>query len=218
MRHTVMRTPLKLLLAGLIAILLVSSVAAQDDSENAIQAKESFNSAIETIQSGDTSAAITLYKGAIALDGTLTDAYLNLGSIYFAQKSYADAATMFKKLTEIAPNDPVGFSNYGKVLAVMGKNTDALAAYQGALAADPDHVEAYKEIGKIHFEAKQYDESITALKEYTKRVANDPYSYYLLAAAYKKKEDDKNAIANYKKAIEFNAVHFESLRDLGESS
>ncbi|MEE9442943.1 MAG: tetratricopeptide repeat protein [candidate division Zixibacteria bacterium] len=216
MKYFAAKPILKILSLGF-AIALISSgavLAQEADDEKTIQAKESFNTAIESMKSGDTAQAIGLYNAAITANPEFTDAYLNLGSIYFAQKKYGDAGTNFKKVTELAPNDPVGFSNYGKVLAAQKNNDDAVTAFEGALAADAAYAEANKELGKLYYSAKEYDKAITSLENFIKLDTKDYYTYYLLAAAYKKAKNYNKAVENYKAAINLRSNHFESIRNL----
>ncbi len=226
MKHSVTNTPLRFTIIALLVVAFsFSSVLAQDASEGldkANQAKESFNQAIEYAKNGDTTTAISMYKGAIDLDETLGDAHLNLGSLYFAQKKYRDAEATFQKYTELNPSDPIGFSNLGKVYAAQKKNTEAQAAYEGALTADPDYSEANKELGKIYYsmgkdDKTKYDDCIVALEKYTAKVTNDHYAFYMIGAAYDKNKDYNKAIAAYKSAIGVKANHFESLRNLGRA-
>jgi tetratricopeptide (TPR) repeat protein len=216
MKYLVEKPTLMIFFGGLATILILSvNVLAQDaDDENTILAKESFNAAIESMKSGDTTQTIGLYNAAITSNPEFTDAYLNLGSIYFAQNKYGDAATNFKKVTELTPNDPIGFSNLGKVLVAQKKNADAIAAFEGALTADAAYGEANKELGKLYYSAKEYDKAITSLENFIKLDTNDHYAYYLLAAAYKKTENHNKAVENYKAAINLQSNHFESIRNL----
>lgn len=220
MKHSVTRTPLRLMIIALLVVACSFSTAFAQDAEgaldNANQAKESFNQAIEATKNGDTTTAISMYKGAIQLDETLADAHLNLGSIYFAQEKYREAEETFKKYTELNPGDPIGFSNLAKVYMVQNKNAEAQATYDAALAADPEYSEAYKELGKIYFDMKNYDKSVESLQKYTDKVTNDYYAFYLLGVALDKKKQYNDAIAAYKQALGIKPNHFESLRNLGK--
>ncbi|MCK5126481.1 MAG: tetratricopeptide repeat protein [candidate division Zixibacteria bacterium] len=217
MKYSFTRFPLKLLCASLLmAALLFSGAIAQDEGvDKANQAKESFNTAIESVQKGDTATAISLYKGALELDNTLVDAHMNLGSIYFAQKKYKEAEGSFKAYTDAKPSDPIGFINLGKLYSVQKKITNAQAAYEGALAADENYAEAQKELGKLYYSAKKYDDCIGAMEKYTAKT-DDYYALYLLGAAHGKKKSYNKAIESYKKALAVKANHFESLRNMGK--
>lgn len=220
MKHSVTNTPLRLLIIALFVVAFsVSTAFAQDanqDTDKVNQAKESFNGAIEAVKNGDTTTAISMYKGAIQLDESMADAYLNLGSIYFAQDKFKEAETTFKKYTELKADDPIGFSNLAKVYMVQKKNTQAKTAYESALAADPNYSEAHKELGKIFYNMKDYDASISSLQKYTTAVTDDYYAFYLLGAALEKKKQTNDAVAAYKNALKAKPDHFESLRNLGK--
>ena len=101
-----------ILLVISLTFLLTGWVYSQDTGK----AKENFNLGLAEEQKGNTEMAVKFYEAAIASDAGFADAYLNLGSIYFNQKNYGEAANNFKKVTELDPNNADGFTNYGKVL------------------------------------------------------------------------------------------------------
>ncbi len=201
------------LLAFVLTVALFCSGSAQ--AQDTEKAKENFNLALEEQKKGDIEMAVNYYEAAIASDPGFADAYLNLGSLYFEQKRYKEAAENFKKVTEVASDNPVGFVNYGKVLYVQKKDEEALAAFQGALKADKSHIEAEKELGKLYyFRLKNYDESIKSLEKYLKSDSTDSYANFLCGMACKKKKDNSKAVSFFGKAISADPNHFESRYNL----
>lgn len=218
MRTIDLKKTLWIMTWGLCLMLLSGGPVFGQASENA--AAESYNMGIQAAQKGDTTDAITYYNAAVTADADYTDAYFNLGSIYFAQGKYAESAKNFKKVTELSPASAEGFANYGKVLFVQEKYDDALAAYTSALEANPDHFEAVKELGKLHYKkgSKQnpeaYNRAIEMLEKYLKHDSTDSYSYYLNGMAYKQKKNNAKAIENFQKAITYDPNNFESLNSM----
>lgn len=196
-----------LLLVIVVAALLTGPVYSQDTEK----AKENFNLGLEEQKNGNTETAIKFYEAAISNDANFADAYLNLGSIYFEQNLLDKAAENFKKVTEIAPDNALGLTNYGKVLYLQKKDQEALAAFQSALKADKDNIEAEKELGKLYYlRLKNYDESIKSLEKFLQADSTDSYAYYLAAMAYKKKKNNNKAVGYFNKAIDLDAGSFES--------
>ncbi len=190
-----------------------SGMALAQDGETSNAAKESYNLGLEAQQKGDTLDAITYYKAAITADANLSDAYLNLGSIYFAQKQYGEAMINFKRTTELSPTDGLGFSNLGKSYYAMKQYDNALSAFQGAASADPSNSAVKKEIGKIYYNLKNYDECIKAYEDFFK-TDTDAYAFYQCGMAYRKKKQSNKAITYFKKAVVANPNHFGSQYNL----
>jgi glycosyltransferase involved in cell wall biosynthesis len=90
-------------------------------------------------------------------------AYLNLGNIYqeFHQK---EAITIFEKVTQIAPDYPQGYFNYGAALKTAGLYDQAIAAYQQAIALDPHYAFAYQNLGVVLMKTGHISESIQSFK------------------------------------------------------
>ncbi|MDD4050812.1 MAG: tetratricopeptide repeat protein [candidate division Zixibacteria bacterium] len=200
---------------GLLAVICGNGSLYAQDPQDAEKGKESFNQAITIIKTGDTAGAVVAYQGAIKMDPTMSDAYLNLGSIYFAQNNLEKAAENFQKVTELTPTNAVGFLNYGKVLTAQKKLDLALAAYQSAQQIDPSNLEIEKEIGKTNFKLGKMDDCIASLEKYVKGDSTDGYSYYLMGMASKKKKNDAKAMEYFKTAINRNPDDFESVYNLG---
>jgi len=84
-----------LAITAILTLLIVPvTVMAQEDDQ---EAKRVFNAALEAQQEGDDSTAVTLYQGVIATDPNFTDAYINLGSIYFEKNDYGRANLISKR-------------------------------------------------------------------------------------------------------------------------
>ncbi len=211
------------LMGLLVAALGAATIMAQEPTESA--AAQSYNLGIQAEQKGDTTDAITYYSAAITADPNYSDAYFNLGSIYFAQNNLEKATINFKKVTELSPSSADGFAAYGKVLYAQGKFQQSLDAYQQALTNDPNYTEGIKELGKLYFKmATQsskasereefYNQSIDNLKKYVAKNPNDAYSYYLMGMAYKRMKNNNKAIEDLTKASDLDPKDFESIYSL----
>jgi tetratricopeptide (TPR) repeat protein len=100
------------------------------------------------------------------------------------------------------PNDAQPYNVRGAVLGRAGRNEEALADFDKALAIDPNFAQAYANRGLIHRQLKRYDR---ALADYNKAIEIDP-NY---AAAYvgrgmvkRAKGDALAALEDFNKAIE----------------
>ncbi len=188
-------------LAGLLAVLLISSssVFAQNDEAN--KAKELYNQAIET---SNATEAEKLYKAAISHDPTFIDAYINLGALYFSNKNYDEAAKTFKQATEKDPKSADAFVNLGRVNYTLRRWAEAESAFNSAIALDPKNADYYKELGKVYYKLGRdnYSQMIDAFQKCHANGGGDYLTYYLIGKGYKEQGDNAKAIAAYKTSIE----------------
>ena len=82
-----------------------------------------------------------------------------------------DAASAFKRVTELNPTYADGFNNLGVTLKEQGKLDEAIAAYNKALSIKPDYAEAYNNMGNALQDQGKLDEAIAA---YNKALAIKP--------------------------------------------
>lgn len=127
-----------------------------------------------------------------------------------ARKVKKDAAA--QKLFNAALNE-------GRKLADHGKNPEAIAAFQRALAIDPTGVRALSEMGLAHYRLKQYAEAEAAMRKALKG-ARDPgqrgRSYYNLGLILEGKGDAKGAVAAYSDSLKarYHQIVLDRLRKL----
>jgi Flp pilus assembly protein TadD len=83
-------------------------------------------------QQGELDRALAEYQWATRLKPDDQSAIEGTGLIYLAQQNYYRAIVDFRRLTELAPNNPRGYHNLG--LALKGRNRDkeAIAALEQA--------------------------------------------------------------------------------------
>ncbi len=81
--------------------------------------------------------AIEHYKSCIALSPGFSPAYNILGYAYRQAENYEEAEKVFKKYTELIPNDPNPYDSYGELLMKMGRFDESITQYRKALAIDP---------------------------------------------------------------------------------
>jgi len=125
---------------------LGTALGAADRSEEAIAAfNESvaikpdygaawYNLANLHARDGDHRRAIEVYEIALEHAPKLVPAWFNLGMVYRIIGEYGRAAGAFARATEIAPNDAESQLAYGDTLLGLGRNREAVDAYNAALA------------------------------------------------------------------------------------
>jgi len=89
------------------------------------------------------------YQRAIKLNARYSEAQNNLGTIYYAQKSYRRAVGQYKKALAISPESASVYSNLGTAYFARKNYKEAAEAYQKALAINPDVFEQHSSYGVL---------------------------------------------------------------------
>jgi tetratricopeptide (TPR) repeat protein len=92
------------------------------------------------------------YEKSLKLKKDYVEAMNNLGTVYYAQKSYRRSISWYKKALKIAPNESKSASiymNLGTGYFARKKYDDATKAYQVALQMDPQVFERHGNYGVL---------------------------------------------------------------------
>ncbi|MEQ1879109.1 MAG: tetratricopeptide repeat protein [Bdellovibrionia bacterium] len=87
-----------------------------------------------------TSAMESLLK-AVQLDGSLSEAHVFLGQIYFRDQDYGKATQHFYAVLKARPTDPIALSGLAESRLQAGDTNGALEAIKRAVSAYPDKIE-----------------------------------------------------------------------------
>jgi serine/threonine protein kinase/tetratricopeptide (TPR) repeat protein len=132
---------------------------------------------------------------------TNSRAYQKLGAFYFGHRQYDRAATMFRRMTEIAPDDPRGFNNLGGALEAQGRYDDAMQAYKHSLALGPTSL-AWSNLATCDYFLGHYAEAAAAAEKATKLAPDYWLLWANLGDAYRWMPDSKSKALNaYQNAI-----------------
>jgi tetratricopeptide (TPR) repeat protein len=110
------------------------------------------------------------------------------------------ALASYRRVTELEPDNSVGYENIGATYMYTGRFDEAIAALQQALERQP-HYATYSNLGTVYYFKKQYED---AVKMYEKAVELNPNDEVLtgnLADAYRSSNQREKATATYNKAI-----------------
>jgi tetratricopeptide (TPR) repeat protein len=172
-------------------------------------ARKMYREAIDTFRQGPAGDAVLLnkigiayhqllqldnarksYEQALRLKPDYMEAMNNIGTIYYAKKSYRRALTWYGRALKLAPEDsksaPI-YMNLGTAYFARKKYDDTTKAYEHAIALDPDVFERHGTFGVM-------------LEE---RTVQERAKYHLyLAKLYAKDGRDELALQYLRKALE----------------
>jgi tetratricopeptide (TPR) repeat protein len=78
------------------------------------------------------------YERAVKLKPDYAEAINNLGTVYYAEKSYRRAINQYHKALRLSPRSATTLSNLGTALFARNQLDEAIKVYQQAVAIDPD--------------------------------------------------------------------------------
>jgi tetratricopeptide (TPR) repeat protein len=117
--------------------------------------------------------AIARYERAIALNPGFPQPYNQLGYAHRFTGQLEQAEKVFRKYVEILPNEPNPHDSYAELLMKMGRFQDSIAAYEKALAVDPQFVPSYVGIANDQVFLGKGDEARRTLAKLRDRVARN---------------------------------------------
>jgi eukaryotic-like serine/threonine-protein kinase len=164
------------------------------------------------LDSGDLRRAAEELAAALECDpaGCWTNFYY--GVCAYRMRRYDDAIAAFSVCIGAAPNVAGCFYNRALAFAAAGETDSAMRDYDHALAIDPGHALAALNRAMLHYERKQFDQSISDLRLALEHGA-DPATVYYNRALVHMAVGDPSAIEDARRAVDFNPAN-ESARTL----
>ena len=87
--------------------------------------------------------AMDAYKKVLNLNPGAAGALVNLGTIYYRQRKFADAEQYYKRAIEVDPTYPLAQFNLGNLYDEQNRVKDALEHYRRALQLNPNYADAH---------------------------------------------------------------------------
>jgi tetratricopeptide (TPR) repeat protein len=127
------------------------------------------------------------YEKAVKLNPKYAEAVNNLGTVFFAKKSYRRAIEQYKKALRLHPDSSSVLSNLGTAFFARKNYDEAAKAYQEAVAIDPEVFENHSTQGTL-----VQDQSVEERAKY----------HYYLAKTFAKAGTKDRALQYIRKALE----------------
>jgi len=97
--------------------------------------------------SGDSDAAISLHRQAIAVDSTRAEPHNNLGFELARVGEHRRAVEAYERAILYEPNDPVAYFNLGNSLYQLERASEAIFSFERALRIEPEYPAAENSLG-----------------------------------------------------------------------
>jgi tetratricopeptide (TPR) repeat protein len=146
--------------------------------------------------------ALEVYRGVVARDPEFPPGQLALGDLLYRsgnadRRRYAEAKPPLEKYVQLMPDDPKGWSVYGRTLAQLGQRDAALDAMNKAEKLGDKTKEMYTMRARVNIDRKNYD---AALADY-ERGEPQPEDELRIAQLYVLKGNPAKAESLYSNII-----------------
>ncbi len=184
------------------------------------------------LQTGDLKTAERDFADALKTTPAFYPAETSLGYVELARKDPKAALPHFDRSLELNPQhgDISTFIGRAESLLALGREADALAAFEAAVAADPSQTELARRVEVLKFRgveqglarareaarAGRLDEAIAAYTTAISSSPDSPFLYRELAAIERQKGSGDAALANFRKAVALDPTDAKSLSQIGD--
>jgi tetratricopeptide (TPR) repeat protein len=104
------------------------------DPKDKVQVLEQYRAAVAHVRKGDPEAALTQFRGIVAMDPVMADVWSEIGGLELRLGRPEAALGAYKRLVEVAPHDPAALISVAETLLALGRVEEARA--QATLAAE----------------------------------------------------------------------------------
>jgi tetratricopeptide (TPR) repeat protein len=149
---------------------------------------------------GDPAGAEKAFHRAIELEPSFA-VFNQLAALYYDLGRYGEAAEMFRRATQAAPDSARAFSNLGGTETMRCNYSAALEAYKKALAIDPRYSSAASNFGMTQLWTGHPAEAVSSLEGAARQTPSDYQVFGNLGDAYRAHGEPAKAHDAYARAI-----------------
>lgn len=182
------------------------------------------------LQAGDLKGAEREFSAAVAAAPAFYPAEVSLGYVEIVRKDPKAALPHFDRALLLHPGDVDAQVGRGQAFLALGRNADALAAFEAAVALDPTLTDIARRVDVLKFRTQQEDlgrareaaragRADEAIREYTRAIASSPDTSFLyreLADVERQKGDADAALEHFRKTVALDPFDAKALTQIGE--
>jgi tetratricopeptide (TPR) repeat protein len=171
-----------------------SAPSRQAALESRVQAL--FFEAVKMEERGQTQDAVAHYETILTLDDCHAPACINLGTIQYNRRQFAEAESLYRRATAADPNYALAFFDLGNVLDELLRLPEAIEAYTTAIRLVPHYGDAHYNVALAY---ERIGDRRAALKHWTTYIKLDPigpWSNHARIQAHKILEREKLAVVH----------------------
>jgi tetratricopeptide (TPR) repeat protein len=150
---------------------------------------------VKDLQTRNYLSAIDLLKRATDGDGSLKEAWYELGQAYAGAADHEKAIAAFRQQLKVDPNHKSANAELAMELQVSGKNDDAVSAYRKQLAVSPYEKVTHRNLGLLLAQLRREADARVELEAAAAIPPEDPEIKLALAQVYARLGDNSKAEA-----------------------
>mgnify|MGYP000187483029 FL=1 len=127
---------------------------------------------------------------------------LDLGILAIQNKDYEQAVVHFNNAIEEEPNNPLGYINFGNLLARMNEIERAERFFQKALTLDEQSATAYYGLANLYYEQERFEEAAKLYGKAIKFNIQGADAYFMLGKCFERLGNPKLALPYLQRAAE----------------
>jgi Tfp pilus assembly protein PilF len=153
---------------------------ASEDRDRRLTAEKWFQRGLDMEQSGSpVEEVVGAYRKAIEFDPKSAGALVNLGTIYFNARKWADAERHYRQALEVDPEYALAHFDLANLYDERGDRNKALAHYEAALKIAPNYADAHYNVALLYQGSNQTMKAVRHWRTYLKL---DPSSHWAKVA------------------------------------
>jgi tetratricopeptide (TPR) repeat protein len=140
------------------------------------QAQAWFEKGVAMEQQGDKATdVISAYGHAVELDPESAGAWLNLGTVHYNQRHFAEAEECYGKALAARPDYALAHYNLGNLFDETARPREAIEQYRKALELDPSYADAHYNLALLY---QTVHEPLSALRHWRIYLHLEPDGYW----------------------------------------
>jgi tetratricopeptide (TPR) repeat protein len=153
---------------------------AAEERDRRLTAERWFQNGLDLEQSGaPIEEVVEAYTKAVEFDPKSAGALVNLGTIYFNSRKWAEAEQHYRQALEVDPEYALAHFDLGNLYDERGDRNKALAHYEQALKIAPNYADAHYNVALLYQGANQPMKAVRHWRTYLKL---DPSSHWAKVA------------------------------------
>ena len=135
-----------------------------------------FLEAVRCEESGRKNEAIDLYQAILKLDAGHAAAAINLGTIFYNQRQFANSEHLYRQAAEADPNYALAFFDLGNVLDELQRLGEAVEAYRTAIRLAPNYADAHYNLALAYERLNERRKALKHWMAYLKLDSTGPWA------------------------------------------
>jgi len=152
----------------------------------------------------DPQKGVEITQSIIASDPDITEAYFNLGNIYFRMRKFKEAISYFQQTLDRKPDDSFSVINIANSFMALRQPAEAEKFILNYLKKGLEDSQLFFQLGGVFLNQKKYEQAISAYKECLLKNSESPSAHNALAAVYYLQDDLDQAEAHAREALRLN--------------